>query len=467
MMGTLSDKIQDQIFGHITNGTDIEENIEQFRKKFLINFILIVGGTFLSFLTTVAFLQHYLLLGAVDLIILGFVIILFIRVRKSTDTKQLEFIGTIGIGLFYFFLIAYGGVNTTAFMWAFTYPLISLSLLGPRLGTLMSMFLLGVAGIVFTIGPHVQILAFYNTDLIIRFIMAYLTILFIALVMEMTRGYVQGRLKLSNRKLGKAFNKVQEKSTALFTSNQELKKEVEERLRVEKALRDSEHFLDNIIESIQDGISVLEPDLTIRHVNSVMTDWYNDNAPLIGKKCYESYHNSTSPCEKCPTLRCLTSGHTEVEIVPGPTSSSVEWLELFSYPIADQESGKITGVVEFVRDITERKRMEDQLSQAQRMDSIGRLAGGVAHDFNNILMGVQGRVSLMFSESGVENTSNEHLQSIELYVQKATELTRQLLGFARGGKYEIQPVNISRLVEENIDLFSRTRKELLVINPAI
>ena len=100
----------------------------------MIIFILIVGGTFLSFLTTVAFLQHYLLLGAVDLIILGFVIILFIRVRKSTDTKQLEFIGTIGIGLFYSFLIAYGGVNTTAFMWAFTYPLISLSLLGPRLG---------------------------------------------------------------------------------------------------------------------------------------------------------------------------------------------------------------------------------------------------------------------------------------------------------------------------------------------
>jgi CheY-like chemotaxis protein len=68
----------------------------------------------------------------------------------------------------------------------------------------------------------------------------------------------------------------------------------------------------------------------------------------------------------------------------------------------------------------------------------------------------------MFSESGIDDSSKEHLQSIELYVQKATELTRQLLGFARGGKYEIKPVNINRLVEENIDLFSRTRKELLV-----
>ena len=462
MMGMLSGKIRDRILGQFANVTDITDNIEQFRKKFLINFILIVGGIFLSFLTAVAFLQHYLLLGAVDLTILGFVIILFIRVRKSTGTRQLELIGTIGIGLFYSFLIAYGGVNNTAFMWAFTYPLIALSLLGPRLGSLMSILLLGMAGAVFTFGPHMQILAFYNTDMIIRFITAYLTIYCVALVMEMTRGYVQGRLKLSNRKLEKAFDKVQEKSFALITSNQELKNEVEERLRVEKALRDSENFLDNIIESIQDGISVLEPDLTIRHVNSVMDHWYSENTPLIGKKCYESYHNATSPCEKCPTLRCLSSGHTEVEIVPGPAGSPVEWLELFSYPITDQESGKITGVVEFVRDVTDRKRMEGQLSQAQRMDSIGRLAGGVAHDFNNILMGVQGRVSLMFSESGIENSLKEHLQSIELYVQKATELTRQLLGFARGGKYEIQPVNINRLVEENIDLFSRTRKELLV-----
>ena len=462
MMGMLSGKIQERILGQFENVADITDNIEQFRKKFLINLILIVGGIFLTFLTAVAFLQHYLLLGAVDLIILGFVIILFIRVRKSTDTRRLELIGTIGIGLFYSFLIAYGGANNTAFMWAFTYPLIALSLLGPRLGSLMSIFLLIMAGAVFSFGPHMQILAFYNTDLIIRFITAYLTIYCIALVMEMTRGYVQGRLKLSNRKLEKAFDKVQEKSFALITSNQELKNEVEERLRAEKALRDSENFLDNIIESIQDGISVLEPDLTIRHVNSVMDHWYSENTPLIGKKCYESYHNSTSPCEKCPTLRCLTSGHTEVEIVSGPAGSPVEWLELFSYPITDQESGKITGVVEFVRDVTDRKRMEGQLSQAQRMDSIGRLAGGVAHDFNNILMGVQGRVSLMFSESGIENSLKEHLQSIELYVQKATELTRQLLGFARGGKYEIQPVNINRLVEENIDLFSRTRKELLV-----
>ena len=462
MIGMLNGKIRDRILGQFANGNDIADNIEQFRKKFLINFILIVGSVFLSFLMVVAFLQHYLLLGAVDLIILGFIIILFIRVRKSTNTRQLELIGTIGIGLFYSFLIAYGGVNNTAFMWAFTYPLIALSLLGPRLGSSMSILLLGMAGTVFTLGPHIQILAFYNTDMIIRFITAYLTIYCIALVMEMARGYVQGRLKLSNRKLEKAFKKVQEKSFALITSNQGLKKEVEERLRVEKALRDSENFLDNIIESIQDGISVLEPDLTIRHVNSVMDHWYSENAPLIGKKCYESYHNSTSPCEKCPTLRCLSSGHTEVEIVPGPAGSPVEWLELFSYPITDQESGKITGVVEFVRDVTDRKRMEGQLSQAQRMDSIGRLAGGVAHDFNNILMGVQGRVSLMFSESGIENSLKEHLQSIELYVQKATELTRQLLGFARGGKYEIQPVNINRLVEENIDLFSRTRKELLV-----
>ena len=450
------------MLGQIARGNDVADNIERVRKTFLLNFIVIVGGIFLACLMIVAFFQHYVLLGAVDLIILGFVVIIFTRLKKSDDTKNLEIIGTIGIGLFFSFLIGHGGVSNTGFVWAFIYPLIALSLLGPRLGSLVSLIQLGLAGAIFTVGFHIPMLTAYNTDIIIRYITAYMTIYFIAQVMEMSRGYAQAQLNLSNRKLEKAFNKVQEKTTDLFKSNRELQNEVKERRRIEKALRDSEFFLDSIIESIQNGISVLDVDLTIRHINSVMTNWYGETTSLIGKKCHECFHNSSMPCDPCPTLRCLTTGNTEVEIVRGPSGTSLEWLELFSYPISDRDSGMITGVVEFVRDITERKKMESQLSQAERMDSIGRLAGGVAHDFNNILMGVQGRVSLMLAECDSTNPFNEHLQSIEIYVQSATELTRQLLGFARGGKYEIKALNINHLIDQNIDMFSRTRKELLV-----
>ncbi|MCK5189889.1 MAG: PAS domain-containing protein [Methylococcales bacterium] len=114
---------------------------------------------------------------------------------------------------------------------------------------------------------------------------------------------------------------------------------------------------------MQDGISVLNPDLSIRHVNGIMNKWYKENLPLEGKKCYEVYHNADKPCDPCPTLRCLKSNKKEWNIVPGLPGSSVEWIELFSYPIKDPNSDKITGVIEFVRDITENKKAEQSLKK--------------------------------------------------------------------------------------------------------
>ncbi|RLB44107.1 MAG: hypothetical protein DRH12_00815, partial [Deltaproteobacteria bacterium] len=126
----------------------------------------------------------------------------------------------------------------------------------------------------------------------------------------------------------------------------------------------NEQFLRDMFNAIQDGISVLNTDLTIQKVNSKMEDWYARSVPLEGKKCYEAYHNRHKPCNKCPSLRAFVSGNTEREIVPGLAGSSVEWVELFSYPIFDSY-GEVTGVVEFVRDITEVKRAENALRESE------------------------------------------------------------------------------------------------------
>ncbi|CAB1059055.1 hypothetical protein D1BOALGB6SA_3813 [Olavius sp. associated proteobacterium Delta 1] len=116
----------------------------------------------------------------------------------------------------------------------------------------------------------------------------------------------------------------------------------------------------------------------------------------------------------------------------------------------------------FARDTTQQKKMESQLQQAQRMESIGTLAGGIAHDFNNLLMGIQGNVSLIMSDIDGRHPHYERLDNIEQYVRRGAELTRQLLGFARGGKYEIRPSDLNSIINTSVDIFGRTKKEIRI-----
>jgi PAS domain S-box-containing protein len=242
--------------------------------------------------------------------------------------------------------------------------------------------------------------------------------------------------------------------------NAELERQVQALERAEQARLKSERFTEDVFESIQDGISVLDPDLTIRHVNSKMKQWYAENLPLEGRKCFRCYHNADEPCDPCPTVRALSSGRPEFDVVPGLEGSEVEWVELFSYPIKDRETGQTTGVVEFVRDITEKRRLEQQLQQAQRLEAVGTLAGGVAHDFNNLLMGIQGRASLMLASAEEDHPFRDQLLGIEEHVASASELTRQLLGFARAGKYQVRPLDLNQVVQRCAGMFGRTRKEI-------
>lgn len=123
----------------------------------------------------------------------------------------------------------------------------------------------------------------------------------------------------------------------------------------------------------------------------------------------------------------------------------------------------------FARDITERKALEQErekirkrLILAQRLESIGTLAGGVAHDFNNLLMGIQGRASVMSYELNSDHPCFEHVNAIMEYSRSATHLTKQLLGIARGGKYEVKPIDLNELLLNSSTTFGRTKKEIRI-----
>ncbi|MFH1983130.1 MAG: ABC transporter substrate binding protein [Pseudomonadota bacterium] len=126
------------------------------------------------------------------------------------------------------------------------------------------------------------------------------------------------------------------------------------------------------------------------------------------------------------------------------------------------KDGEPVGMRGFLIDISERKRLEERFHLAQRMESIGTLAGGIAHNFNNLLMGIQGRASLIQIDLEPDAPQMEHAKGIEEYVKSASQLTKQLLGFARSGKYDLKATDLNTLLEKTIDMFGRTRKELRI-----
>ena len=136
-------------------------------------------------------------------------------------------------------------------------------------------------------------------------------------------------------------------------------------------------------------------------------------------------------------------------------------MGMYDRPVTERDKS-FQGTYGVARDITERKRLEAQLLHAQKMEAIGTLAGGIAHDFNNLLMGIEGRTSLMFLDVDAEHPHYEHLRGVEDMVKRGALLTKQLLGFARGGKYEVRPTNLNRLIEQSSDMFGRTKKEIRI-----
>jgi two-component system cell cycle sensor histidine kinase/response regulator CckA len=156
----------------------------------------------------------------------------------------------------------------------------------------------------------------------------------------------------------------------------------------------------------------------------------------------------------------------DYEIITKDRSKKI--LEMSAYLIRDLE-GEPIGFRGVVRDVTERKEaekekksLEAQLQYAQKMEALGTLAGGIAHNFNNLLMGIQGNTTLMLLEENSDRPHYENLKKIEKLVDSGSKLTKQLLGYARKGQYEIKPLSVNRVIEETSETFSITKKDIAV-----
>jgi two-component system, cell cycle sensor histidine kinase and response regulator CckA len=126
-------------------------------------------------------------------------------------------------------------------------------------------------------------------------------------------------------------------------------------------------------------------------------------------------------------------------------------------PISD-ESGRVTHIVATYRDLTEKRRLQEELIHSQRLDAVGRLAGGVAHDFNNLLSVINGYCEIMAAKQSVRRHAAHELEEIHQASQKAASLVRQLLAFSRRQAMNPKVVSLNRLVRDNAEILSRLLK---------
>ncbi|MBW2107706.1 MAG: response regulator [Deltaproteobacteria bacterium] len=230
----------------------------------------------------------------------------------------------------------------------------------------------------------------------------------------------------------------------------------------------SEKRYEYLVNNSPDIIYTLGPDGTFTYVNPACEKLLGYQAQEVIGKTFSDFvpKDRVSECNEV-----FTRMKNSLETIRDISCTLVHRdgsPRLFSLNGAPQfgSDGKMVGLVGILRDITERKKMEMQLAQAQKMQAIGTLAGGIAHDFNNLLMGIQGRTSLMFLNINGDHPHYEHLKGIENIVESGANLTRQLLGFARGGKYEVKPTDLNTLVQRSMEMFGRTKKDI-VIHPAL
>ena len=239
----------------------------------------------------------------------------------------------------------------------------------------------------------------------------------------------------------------------------------------DEALRESELKYRTILESVEEGCFEIDLEGNLTFFNDPLSKMLGYTPEeMLGKNTREF----TSPA----TMRKMDQIYDQIlktgEPIRGTGYDAVGKdgggiaLELAASLIRDPQGDPI-GFRGVLRDVSERKdaeaqkrALELQVQQAQKMESIGTLAGGIAHDFNNILMGIQGNASLMLLKTDSSHAFYEKLKNIEAYVENGTELTKQLLGFARRGKYHSIASDINSIIDKSASMFGRTKKEIRI-----
>jgi two-component system cell cycle sensor histidine kinase/response regulator CckA len=242
--------------------------------------------------------------------------------------------------------------------------------------------------------------------------------------------------------------------------------DITDRIRAEEAVRRSEEQYRTLVDGVRDLIFALAPDGTVTALNLAFEDitgWPRDQ--WLGRPFVELLSPEDAPRALALLEQVLRGQQPPTAQLRVRTSQGEDRVGEFHTSVQLRD-GQVVGILGIVRDITDRIRLEEQLRQAQKMEAVGRLAGGVAHDFNNILTAISSYSELLLTDFATEDPRRADVEEIRKATDRAAALTRQLLAFSRRQVLQPKVVDLNaviagaekllrRLIGEDVALVTR------------
>jgi len=280
------------------------------------------------------------------------------------------------------------------------------------------------------------------------------------LLQEITeRRRAQEALQNANDLLEK---RVAERTADLHAINEILRQEIDEHIRAHQAMLASQKDYRRLLESLQEGIWLIDQDSRTTFVNPRMAEMLGQTVDgMLGRPLFDFMDaEGIKLAEK--DLARRRQGYKDLHDFEFIKSDGARiYATLVTSPIMDEVGGYL-GAIAGVVDVTERKRAEEQkavlelqLQQSQKMEAIGRLAGGVAHDFNNLLTGIQGYSQMILRSLQANDPLADDINEIKKAADRAAALTQQLLAFSRKQLIEPQVLDFNALVVNSQKMLSR------------
>ncbi|RJQ40248.1 MAG: PAS domain S-box protein [Nitrospiraceae bacterium] len=214
----------------------------------------------------------------------------------------------------------------------------------------------------------------------------------------------------------------------------------------------SEELIRNILESVDEGFIIIDRDFRIISANRAFANEVKMPVEdVIGKHCYKVSHHLSNPCyeegEDCAVKRVFETGepHAVVHTHFDAKGNHI-YIETKAYPLSRDESGKVMTVIEILVDITEKRKLEEQLRHMQKMEAIGQLAGGIAHDFNNILTAIVGYGHVALMKMAADDPQRLNIEHMLEAADKAARLTQNLLVLSRKQIIDKKPVDLNEII---------------------